>query len=207
MRLCGFTLAAGERRRVRLPVPGGSSLDAWLLRGSQPGKTLAVTAGVHGCEYNGILALRSLAESLDCNKLCGQLILLPLVNAGGFYAGVKQLNPADGKNLNREFPGCENGTETQRIAWMIEQTIYPEADFLLDIHGGDWNEELTPLVFFPAVRVKKYRGRRGKRRRCWRFPCGSRQRQRTDCTVLLPKGAFLHCCWREAETDDGRKQR
>ena len=150
MRLCGFTLAAGERRRVRLPVPGGGSLDAWLLRGSRPGKTLAVTAGVHGCEYNGILALRRLAESLDCDKLCGQLILLPLVNAGGFYAGVKQLNPADGKNLNREFPGCENGTETQRIAWMIEQTIYPEADFLLDIHGGDWNEELTPLVFFPC---------------------------------------------------------
>ena len=79
-----------------------------------------------------------------------QAILLPLVNPKGFFAGVKQLNPADGKNLNREFPGEEDGTETQRMAWVIEKLLYPEADFLLDLHGGDWNEELAPLVFFPC---------------------------------------------------------
>ena len=28
--------------------------------------------------------------------------------------------------------------------------IYTEADYLLDLHGGDWNEELAPLVFFPC---------------------------------------------------------
>ena len=33
---------------------------------------------------------------------------------------------------------------------MIEKLLYPEADFLLDLHGGDWNEELAPLVFFPC---------------------------------------------------------
>ena len=76
--------------------------------------------------------------------------MLPLVNPKGFFAGVKQLNPADGRNLNREFPGKEDGTETQRMAWTIEKLLYPEADFLLDLHGGDWNEELAPLVFFPC---------------------------------------------------------
>ena len=79
-----------------------------------------------------------------------QAILLPLVNPKGFFAGVKQLNPADGRNLNREFPGKADGTETQRMAWAIEKLLYPEADFLLDLHGGDWNEELAPLVFFPC---------------------------------------------------------
>lgn len=87
---------------------------------------------------------------LDCATLFGQVILLPLVNSKGFFAGVKQLNPADGRNLNREFPGKEDGTETQRMAWTIEKLLYPEADFLLDLHGGDWNEELAPLVFFPC---------------------------------------------------------
>ena len=109
-----------------------------------------VTAGVHGCEYVGILALQKLVETLDCTTLYGQVILLPLVNSKGFFAGVKQLNPADGRNLNREFPGREDGTETQRMAWAIEKLLYPEADFLLDLHGGDWNEELAPLVFFPC---------------------------------------------------------
>ena len=36
------------------------------------------------------------------------------------------------------------------MAWTIEKLLYPEADFLLDLHGGDWNEELAPLVFFPC---------------------------------------------------------
>ena len=76
-----------------------------------------VTAGVHGCEYVGILALQKLAETLDCATLFGQVILLPLVNSKGFFAGVKQLNPADGRNLNREFPGKADGTETQRMAY------------------------------------------------------------------------------------------
>lgn len=150
MTLCGFEIAHGEKRQVKLPVPGGVPLEAWLLCGAHPGKTLVVTAGVHGCEYVGILALQKLVETLDCATLYGQVILLPLVNSKGFFAGVKQLNPADGRNLNREFPGKEDGTETQRMAWTIEKLLYPEADFLLDLHGGDWNEELAPLVFFPC---------------------------------------------------------
>lgn len=150
MTLCGFEIAPGEKQQVKLPVPGGVPLEAWLLCGAHPGKTLVVTAGVHGCEYVGILALQKLVETLDCATLYGQVILLPLVNPKGFFAGVKQLNPADGRNLNREFPGKEDGTETQRMAWTIEKLLYPEADFLLDLHGGDWNEELAPLVFFPC---------------------------------------------------------
>ena len=150
MTLCGFEIAPGEKRQVKLPVPGGEPLEAWLLCGTHPGKTLVVTAGVHGCEYVGILALQKLVETLDCATLYGQVILLPLVNSKGFFAGVKQLNPADGRNLNREFPGKADGTETQRMAWAIEKLLYPEADFLLDLHGGDWNEELAPLVFFPC---------------------------------------------------------
>ena len=154
MTLCGFEIAPGEKRQVKLPVPGGAPLEAWLLCGAHPGKTLVVTAGVHGCEYVGILALQKLAETLDCATLFGQVILLPLVNSKGFFAGVKQLNPADGRNLNREFPGKADGTETQRMAWTIEKLLYPEADFLLDLHGGDWNEELAPLVFFPGKPIE-----------------------------------------------------
>ena len=95
MTLCGFEIAPGEKRQVKLPVPGGEPLEAWLLCGTHPGKTLVVTAGVHGCEYVGILALQKLVETLDCATLYGQVILLPLVNPKGFFAGVKQLNPAD----------------------------------------------------------------------------------------------------------------
>lgn len=90
MTLCGFEIAPGDKRQVKLPVPGGELLEACLLCGAHPGKTLVVTAGVHGCEYVGILALQKLVETLDCATLFGQVILLPLVN---FVLGLRQLFP------------------------------------------------------------------------------------------------------------------
>ena len=37
MTLCGFEIAPGEKRQVKLPVPGGAPLEAWLLCGAHPG--------------------------------------------------------------------------------------------------------------------------------------------------------------------------
>ena len=105
MIFCGITLLPGERKNVPLPVPDAPSLNALCLCGAAPGKTLVVTAGVHGCEYVGIQALRRLAADLDPARLSGNVILLPLANPSAFYAGAKQVVPEDGVNLNRAFPG------------------------------------------------------------------------------------------------------
>ena len=74
---------------------------------------------------------------------------MPCFNTEGFYDGVKQISTSDYKNLNREFPGDENGTSTQKTAFNIEKYLYPIADFIVDLHGGDMNEMLIPLIFFP----------------------------------------------------------
>lgn len=134
-----------------LPLEGGGRLAVWTIQGAAPGPTLVLTTGVHGCEYVGIVALRRLFGETDPKRLRGRLLLLPLVNAEGVYAGAKQVVPQDGKNLNRVFPASPGGTEADRIAWAVQEQIYPEADFLLDLHGGDVNETMTPLVFFPAT--------------------------------------------------------
>ena len=151
MKLLGMQTVPGQALDCALPVPGYQPLEAVLLCGEQPGKTLVVTAGVHGCEYIGILAAQRLRRALDLHRLRGQIILLPLLNPGGFYGAMRQVMPEDGKNLNREFPGRMDGTYAQRVAAVIEREVYPAADFLIDLHGGDWQEALTPLVFFPCA--------------------------------------------------------
>lgn len=150
MIFCGANIPAGEKGRVPLPVPGAPALEAICLCGSAPGRTLAVTAGVHGCEYIGIQALRRLAEELDPAELSGNVLLLPLANPSGFYAGARQVVPEDGVNLNRAFPGNPNGTLSARLAFALERALYPAADLLADLHSGDCNEDLRPLVFFPV---------------------------------------------------------
>ena len=54
MIFCGIELMPGQKERVPLPVPGAQSLDTVCLCGAALGKTLVVTAGVHGCEYVGV---------------------------------------------------------------------------------------------------------------------------------------------------------
>ena len=49
------------------------------------------------------------------------------------------------------FPGKSDGTFSSQLARVLEETLYPEADFLMDLHGGDVNEALTPLLFFPTA--------------------------------------------------------
>lgn len=144
-------LSPGQKLRTQLKASSGLQLPLWLIRGAQDGPTLAVTAGVHGCEYPGIEAVRRLYEAADPQQLCGNLLLLPLANPNGFYQGAKQLVPSCGRNLNRVFPGCSDGDQAAQIAHAIEKHIYPQADFLLDMHSGDINEELTPLIFFPKA--------------------------------------------------------
>ena len=113
-----------------------------------------MTAGVHGCEYVGVQALRILARELDPDAMTGNVILLPLANPYGFYAGAKRVIPEDGVNLNGTFPGDRNGSLGRRLAFALEDALYSAADFLADLHSGDCNESLHPLVFFPTAGEK-----------------------------------------------------
>ncbi len=125
MIFCETTILPGERRNVQIPVPDAPPLEAVCLCGADLGRTLVVTAGVHGCEYVGIQALRRLARELDPAALTGNVILLPLANPTAFYAGAKQVVPEDGVNLNRAFPGDRKGSLSARLAFALEAALYP----------------------------------------------------------------------------------
>lgn len=151
MNICNHQLQPGEKKRHLLTVNENIKIPLWLVSGEKPGPTLVITAGVHGCEYVGVLTAKKLYEELNPVDLHGQVIIMPSVNELGLYHGLKQIVPGDGKNLNRVFPGKADGTSSEQIAYAIEHEIYPHGDFLIDLHGGDCNEIMTPLVFFSKV--------------------------------------------------------
>lgn len=155
MIFCETVIAPGEKRTVAIPIASGKQIDAVIIRGKEPEKTLVVTAGVHGCEYVGIETAKRLVDIIEPNMLSGTVIVLPLINAAGFYHGSKQIMPEDNQNLNRMFPGKPDGTHAEQTAYAIERYVYPHADFLIDLHGGDINEDLMPLVFYPIAGDKK----------------------------------------------------
>ncbi|MFK7765367.1 MAG: succinylglutamate desuccinylase/aspartoacylase family protein [Roseobacter sp.] len=67
--------------------------------------------------------------------LAGQVILFPALNTPAVLAS-SRTSPLDGGNLNRAFPGDENGGPTAMIAHFIEAEILPICDAAIDLHSG-----------------------------------------------------------------------
>ena len=138
-------------REIDLVIDGFEHVLAYEVKGQGQGPCLVIISGVHGAEYVGPRALMTFVEKIK-NKgfdFKGRLFIIPVLNESGFYGGLKQVVAEDGLNLNRIFP-ASGDSKAHLIAKMVEEKLYPEADFILDFHGGDINEEMEPLVFFPA---------------------------------------------------------
>lgn len=110
------------------------------------GPTLLATAGVHGDEYEGQMALLHAAQELDPEKLSGRLIVVPVANPPASEAG-RRTSPIDGGNLARSFPGRADGTLTEQLAEGIHRLLLPLADALLDFHSGGSTLEYLPCAF------------------------------------------------------------
>ena len=123
-------------------MDAATNIPVIVINGAKPGPTLALVAGSHGTEYASILALQKLAQSVDPAGVSGAMIVVPLVNTASFAQKVPHLNPVDGKNMNRFFPGKADGTQTERASWAIAQQVVEKCDYLIDLHGGDLDENL-----------------------------------------------------------------
>jgi predicted deacylase len=118
------------------------------LRGASDGPTLCLLAGVHGCEYSSIQAVRTLVRTLPASELAGRVLALAFVNPASFLQRTPFVSPQDGKNPNRSFPGDRDGSFTEALAYHVFHQLIEPSDFLVDLHGGDQVEALHPFVLF-----------------------------------------------------------
>ena len=151
-RLGTMTVPAGETLSGRLEVPDpegkGTFIPVSVVHGAKPGKILALIAGTHGYEYPPILALQRIRKEIDPKSLAGTLILVHIANLPSFQRRTVYYGPADGKNLNRVFPGDSRGTLSQRIAFVLTESVIKRCDALIDMHCGDGNEALIPYSYW-----------------------------------------------------------
>lgn len=140
----GFlTVAAGD--------DAGSEIPVTIVHGADDGPVLALLAGIHGYEYPPITALQNIRRDIDPSQLSGTIIMVHVANMPSFLGRTIYYSPVDGKNLNRMFPGDPQGTLSQRIAHQITTQVIDQADYLIDLHGGDGNEALRPYVYMPET--------------------------------------------------------
>ena len=125
---------------VSINIPVG------IINGVTEGPTLAITGGIFGTEYCGIEAASRLYRDIDPKNLKGRLIILPVVNMPAFqfrnpsFVLANGNNPIDGKSVNSSFPGKKNGTASEIIAHYVFNDLVSKADYLIDLRGGDVEE-------------------------------------------------------------------
>jgi predicted deacylase len=147
----GLLAERGEKRYgvAEFQVSGEPyKLPLWLIHGEDDGPTLVVTGGVHAAEYASIAAALALGQGLPAKGLRGRVIVVPVVNMAGFAARSIYVCPLDGKNPNRVFPGDAGGTCSEQIADWLFRNVISQADYFVDLHGGDLIEALEPFTIF-----------------------------------------------------------
>lgn len=149
MQLLGSEVAPGTAEIVNWEfestfVDISAPVPVLVVNGLKVGPTLCLTAAVHGDELNGIEIVRRVVHEIDPKKLSGAVIGVPIVNLQGFKRANRYL--PDRRDLNRFFPGRENGSYASRIAHSFFSQIISQCDYLVDLHTGSLSRTNLPQL-------------------------------------------------------------
>lgn len=146
------TAARGQTAYGALVVAAGSdsatTIQVAVVNGAKPGPVVSFVSGAHGTEYTSIVALTRLIECIDPRKLAGTVIVVPLLNVASFEQMVPHINPVDRKGMNAAYPGNPAGTQTERALAMVADQVVRPAAVIVDLHGGDLDEDLRPYSYW-----------------------------------------------------------
>ncbi|XWN32908.1 MAG: succinylglutamate desuccinylase/aspartoacylase family protein [Devosia sp.] len=151
------TIAAGQRATVDLPVSVLSdhtpvTMSVRVIHGRRPGPTLFVSAAIHGDEVIGVEIARRVLRSSQLSSLRGTLMVVPIVNAFGFLNQSRYL--PDRRDLNRSFPGRDNGSLASRLAHLFMHEIVARSDVGIDLHSAAIHRTNLPQVRIGPAREK-----------------------------------------------------
>ena len=143
-----------SKRLLRMTTPVGPPFEiAYHDIGPQrQTPAVALVAGIHGNELNGIYVLARLAGWLrkiyggqePGIRLTKRILILPVVNVIGMHTR-SRVWPFDKTDINRMFPGYHAGETTQRIADAVFK-LTRQAAIRIDMHSSNLEFEELPQV-------------------------------------------------------------
>lgn len=146
-----MTETTAGKTTARLDVPGAGPEPATfvpygVIQGTSRGPRVAIVAGVHGTELVTQDAVQELWKMLEPEQVRGSLTVVFVADVLAAQAGLPGANPVDGRNLNRVWPGSKDGTFSERLAARIWSELLLKSEVVVDVHGGEWVEEVHPFA-------------------------------------------------------------
>lgn len=147
--IAGVAIKPGSQQSIDIPLPSfythsSVNMPVHVVHGRRPGPVLLVSAALHGDEINGVEIIRRLLSHKFIKRIKGTLITIPVVNVYGFVSKSRYL--PDRRDLNRSFPGSENGSMAARLAHVLMTQIIPHCTHIIDLHTGAVNRENLPQI-------------------------------------------------------------
>jgi uncharacterized protein len=126
-----------------------------LVASARP--VVAITANIHGDEVTGVAAVHALDEQLRSSLRVGTVVLYPSLNPRGLVSQ-QRVQPVDGVDLNRVFPGDPKGQGASRLAGLLWADLLSRTpDAVVDLHADS-------AVAIPYVIVDRATTHRGDAR-------------------------------------------
>lgn len=145
----GVVIEPGTRKIVQIPISmfpdhPAFNLNLYVIHGRHPGKRLFISSTIHGDELNGIEAIRRVVSSPLLKHMRGTLMAIPIVNMVGILIQSRYL--PDRRDLNRCFPGSENGSAASQLAYTFLKEIVKKCTHGIDLHTGSDNRINLPQI-------------------------------------------------------------
>lgn len=139
IRIAGQEIEPGEFKSIDINIarlPSHTQIDTpiYVSRAEEDGPVLALIAGMHGDEINGMEIVRRILEDGLHKPKRGTVVCMPIINVYGFLNYSRDL--PDGKDINRSYPGTRNGSLASRVAYHMMHDVIPNIDYGVDFHTG-----------------------------------------------------------------------
>jgi predicted deacylase len=147
-------LAPGEKhlfffQGVQSPIGQHCYVSVTVAKGAKPGKRVVLVSGVHGDEMSSVHTVQTVMNGLDPAEMSGTVMAVTDVS-GPALEGLQRRWPNSGRgadliDMNREWPGSENGvTAASRHAFLLfNRLMRPNADVAIDFHTGTTGFDVT----------------------------------------------------------------
>jgi len=111
-----------------------------VIKGSKPGKRVALISGVHGDEISPVRTVQMVLDQLDPETLSGTVLAVLDVSSPALEAMARRWPSSsrgiDLVDMNREWPGSVNAPSApgRQAGMLFERVIRPNADYAIDFH-------------------------------------------------------------------------
>jgi predicted deacylase len=139
----------GDRATIDLEVSTLANatrmnLPVHVVHGQEKGPVFFLSGVVHGDEIQGLEIVRRVLAHEALNKMTGTLLAVPIVNAFGFLNHSRYM--PDRRDLNRSFPGSDQGSLASLLADLFFREVVCRAKYGIDLHTAALHRSNLPQV-------------------------------------------------------------